>query len=240
MVLLYILTATAATALFVPIYYLPLFFQFVHADTAIRAAVRLLPFILVVVFFTIVNGGAMPKFGYYMPWFVFSSVLILIGGALMTTIHPGTSVAKIYGYTILIAAGAGSTTQAAYSIAPAKVHDAGDIPAAVAFINVAQIGAIVIALTISGTIFQNLSFNGLTEALRSLNLSPSDIRSAISGSQSTVMQNLDPVSKAAALNVITAAINRVYLLVVAAGALGLVCSLALKREKLFMTTHAGG
>jgi hypothetical protein len=53
--------------------------------------------------------------------------------------------------------GAGLAQQSAYSIAAAKVAP-HEIPAAVSFINIAQIGPIVIALTISGAVFQNVGF----------------------------------------------------------------------------------
>ncbi|KAI9845252.1 MAG: hypothetical protein M1837_005008 [Sclerophora amabilis] len=232
MVLLHILTACSATALFVPIYYIPLYFQFAKGDTAMEAAVRLLPFIMLLVAFTIINGGAMPRFGYYMPWFVFSGVTILIGGALMTTVKAETSTANIYGFTILIGVGGGATTQAAYSIAPAKVPG-HQVPSAISFVNVAQIGAIVIALTVSGTIFQNMSFNGISSVLAEENLSAEEIRSVITGAQSTVFAELSPELRTAAVDVLVKVIGRIYYLVVVAGALCLLCSVFLKREKLF-------
>lgn len=65
------------------VYYVPLLFQFTKGDGALDAGVRLLPLVFMMVFFAILNGWAMPKFGYYMPWYVFGNVLILIGSALM-------------------------------------------------------------------------------------------------------------------------------------------------------------
>ena len=83
------------------------------------------------------NGALMPKVGYYMPFFFISSVFITIGGAVMyATVTPSTSNATIYGYSVLMAIGAGLSQQAAYSVAPAKVAP-NRVPDAVGFINAA-------------------------------------------------------------------------------------------------------
>lgn len=86
----------------VPVYYIPLYFQFAQVwhsmtlssadsafslhqqgDSALKAAVRLLPFIIVLVIFSLLNGVLMPKWGYYMPWFVFGGAIVLTGATLM-------------------------------------------------------------------------------------------------------------------------------------------------------------
>jgi hypothetical protein len=36
-----------------------------------------------IVLFSIVNGVLMPKFGYYMPWYLGGSTLVVIGASLM-------------------------------------------------------------------------------------------------------------------------------------------------------------
>jgi predicted MFS family arabinose efflux permease len=51
-------------AIFIPLYYIPNYFQFVHSDSAIMAAVRLLPFVIVLVVTNIFAGMLLPKIGY--------------------------------------------------------------------------------------------------------------------------------------------------------------------------------
>jgi len=63
-VLLYIGTSAAVTNLFVPVYYIPLYFQFVNNDTPIKAAVRLLPFIVLLITANMLSGIILPKIGY--------------------------------------------------------------------------------------------------------------------------------------------------------------------------------
>lgn len=55
----------------------------------------------------------------------------------MYTVKASTSTSAIYGYTVLIAIGAGLAAQTAYSVAPAKVQP-HQVPGAIGFINVAQ------------------------------------------------------------------------------------------------------
>ena len=60
LILLFMSTASAASAVFVSVFYVPVFFQFTKGDTAIHAAVRLLPFIIVMVVFVLISGGSLP------------------------------------------------------------------------------------------------------------------------------------------------------------------------------------
>lgn len=73
-----------AGSMMMSIYYTPLIFQFTRGDGPLLAGVRILPLICMIVFGCLFNGFAMPKFGYYMPWFVVGNVLLLIGAALMS------------------------------------------------------------------------------------------------------------------------------------------------------------
>jgi hypothetical protein len=185
------------------------------------------------------QGILMPRVGYYMPFFVLSGILALIGASLMYTATAGTSAAAIYGYSILIAVGAGLTSQSSYSIAPAKVRSE-QVSAAIGFINVAQIGGIVIALAISGTVFQNTAFRNLSQVLDGLGFSDVDIRSAIAGAQSVVFDRIDGDVRGRAIDGIVAAIGKTYALIIAGSSLALVTSVFLKREKLFMEVSTGG
>lgn len=81
-IVLFVLTATFNTAGFIPIYYIPTYFQFTRGDGPLESAIRLLPLIVFITFLILVNGGALSKGGYYMPWFLVGSILSLIAGVL--------------------------------------------------------------------------------------------------------------------------------------------------------------
>ena len=81
--LLFISTAAINCACFIPIYYIPLYFQFTRNDGAIDAAVRLLPYISVLSFAILANGHFMGQLRYYQPWYILGGLLTLIGSVLM-------------------------------------------------------------------------------------------------------------------------------------------------------------
>ncbi|KAI9756580.1 MAG: hypothetical protein M1815_003296 [Lichina confinis] len=235
LVLLFALTAAAVTTLMVPIYFVPLYFQFVKADSALMAGVRLLPFVAFLVFAVVLNGVLMSLLGYYMPWYLFGGVFTVIGSALMYTVDENSSVARVYGYTILLGLGAGAFIQTAYSVAQAKVKEA-DIPLAVGFITCGQIGGATIALSIANSVFLNESTKGVSRLFPGL--STDTVRDAIAGRGSELFATLSGDVRGQVIKAIVDALQQVYILAITAGAMAIVLSLFLKREKLFL--QAGG
>jgi hypothetical protein len=231
LMLMYLTTAASASAMAVSIYYVPLFFQFTKGDTALEAAVRLLPFIILFVFFVMFAGGLLPVVGRYAPWYFPASILIIVGGAFMYRVKSTTHTAAIYGFEVLIAVGVGLIFQTGYSVAAAKV-DPKNVPASIGFINVAQIGSIAISLSISGAIFQNLGYHYLREALASYDFSEATLRSALAGTQSAVLSHEGAVVRRLAIDAIVATIDKLYALVLVAGALTFVSACFMRWEKL--------
>ena len=231
MILLYVGTATSATALAVGAYFIPLYFQFVHQDNALKAALRLLPFVVVIISFIMLNGALLPSTGYYYPWYIASGIFMTLGGALMYTLKVDSSVAKVYGYTVLVAAGAGLVGQSGYVIAQAKVPASG-ASAVISFMNVAQIGTIVLALTIAGSIFQNTAINNLTNALNGFNYDAAAIKSAVAGTQSAIFEQGSPLVRSLALKALIDAMDNVFVMILAGGALTILVGLGMKKEKL--------
>ena len=230
------MTAAAGTAIFIPTYFIPLFFQFVRADSAIDAAVRLLPFIILLVFTVILNGGVMSKYGYYQPWYVVGGALTLVGGALMYTVNTETSTSRIYGYSVLIGIGCGMYVQASFSVAQAKVSFQ-EIPLAVGFITCAQTVGVTISLAIANSVFLNTASDKLIALFPAID--PQVIKGTIAGANSQFFGSLPPDSKAEVLNIIITAMSKVYVLVIVAGAITLVLSVFMRRERLFMEMGAG-
>ncbi|KAK9416092.1 putative MFS drug efflux transporter protein [Seiridium unicorne] len=64
-ILLKINTAMAATNIYVPVYYIPIYFAFTHGDPAMMAAVRLLPFICFLASLNMASGILLPRINYY-------------------------------------------------------------------------------------------------------------------------------------------------------------------------------
>ena len=233
LILLYFGTATSATAMVVGAYFIPLYFQFVHQDSPLKAAVRLLPFIIVLITCVMLNGALLPVVGYYSPWYLASGVLMTAGGALMYTLDVDTSTTKVYGYSVLMGAGGGLIGQAGYAVAQAKVSPR-EVSAAISFMNVAQIGSIVLALTIAGSVFQNVAIQKLSVALAGQGFTIEEIKGAVAGTQSVIFQQGSPEVKMAALKALIQAMDKVFALVIAGGALTVVSAIFMKREKVFL------
>lgn len=138
-ILLFILGCAANAGGYVPLYYIPIYFQFTRGNAALEAAVRLLPLVFLFSSTVIVNGAVMSKYGAYQPWYMVGSILLIIGGALScefwrdfhsshisdgfrtALITTTTSTASIYGYEVLMGIGAGCQAQTGYAVLQALV-----------------------------------------------------------------------------------------------------------------------
>lgn len=223
--------ASAVTVVYVPMYFIPLYFQFVQGDSALHSAVRLLPFVFTNVFGIIFNGAIMVKLGYYMPWYLIGGMLSIAGGALFTAaVGVNTSSSAIYGYSVLCGLGSGLFVQASFAIAQAKVAPVA-IPLTVAFLGCGQITGITLALTISHSIFLNQATDRIARILPSV---PRDtVQQAVTGVDSSFFNTLAPADRDRVLDAIVQSINRVYPMVIAAGTISVVLALFMKRERLF-------
>ncbi|KAM0255134.1 hypothetical protein ACHAQJ_006057 [Trichoderma viride] len=189
--LLGVTTAANVAVCFCIIYFIPLYFQFVHGDGALLAAVRLLPFITLNVSTNLAVGHFLPRIQYYMPMYVCSGVLSTLGGGLlMGYIKTSTSQGVIYGILILLGFGSGLTFSMGFSISTLKVKSS-DIGNVISFQNVCQLGSSTIVLVIAGQVFQSRATANLEHVLAGKGFSSADIQGAVAGAQSTLFKELD-------------------------------------------------
>jgi hypothetical protein len=236
-IILFICTSASAAGVFVPIFFVPLLFQFTRGDGALDAGVRLLPLIIVLVVTISINGALMAKFDHYMPWYLVGGLNCAAGGALMYTAQHDTSDGRIYGYTVLIGVGVGMWIQASFSVAQATV-DPESVAAAIGFITLAQFLGNTMALAIANAVFLNEAGARVQQLLP--DLSPSEVQAAIGGVAGDIVQSLPPELRTQVIEAIVSAIDTTYVLPIAAGALVSVLSLFMKREKLFITAAVAG
>ena len=64
LVLLNAITASASANIYIPVYYIPIFFVFTHGDTALMAAVRLLPYIVFLASVNMAVGVLLKRINY--------------------------------------------------------------------------------------------------------------------------------------------------------------------------------
>ncbi|KAF5870644.1 putative mfs drug efflux protein [Botrytis fragariae] len=205
MLILFAVTSAGGTAIFIPIYMIPIFFQFTRNDSALEAGVRLLPFIFLMIFAVISNGAILSAYGYYMPWYTAGGVLVLIGGSLMfADVTPIPLLPK---------------SMASPSLSAVVAEEL--VSSAVGFITCAQVGGVTIALAIANSVF----LNGSQEKIQAI---LPDLPAAEIQQQKEVIQ------------AIVESMSKTYAMVITAGALTVVLSLLMKREKLFMSAAMGG
>ncbi|KAM0144224.1 hypothetical protein ACHAO1_000507 [Botrytis cinerea] len=227
-VILFIETACAGAAVFLPIYFIPIFFEIIHGESALGSGLKLLPFILVMVTMTFVNGFTLSKWGYYMPWYFGCSALQVIGSALLYTIERDTSISAIYGYTVLMAF-VGGWSQASFTVAQFLVAPK-DIPIVTGFLTCAQSGGAALSLAIGDTVFLNTAQSGIMTLLPNRN--SSEIQGLISGLGNSFFETLDDDIQNAILDIIMRSFKKLFVLPIAAGAVALSFSVFLKRQKI--------
>ncbi|KAK8034599.1 azole resistance protein 1 [Apiospora rasikravindrae] len=212
------------------VYYIPLFFAFSRGDGVMDAGIRLLPYVCLMVFGSILSGALLPKTGYYMPWYVVGAMLTTIGSALMTTVRTDTSIANVYGYTILVGFGSGLYVVAGFAVTQ-SLTPVEDVASSVGFQAIAQVLGSVVFLSVSGNIF----FNTGTQAIRAV--LPADtpapfVADLIAGSSSAAFESLSQYDGARVIDAITSSMRNVWIFYLAATALSFVLSFFLGRKKL--------
>jgi hypothetical protein len=228
-ILLFISMSAVNVAAFIPIYYVPLYFQFSRGDDAIRAAI-LLPLIFVLSAAILLNGHLMGRFNYFQPWYIFGSVLTLIGGVFLARSTVDTPTRNIYGFEVLIGIGTGTFVQAGYAVIQAMVPPA-ELAYAISWMMLAQLGGVGLGLSIGGTVYINGAISGLTKVLPGV--SRENLQLAIAGTSSKYFQSLSEAQRAAAIEAIVNSMSNTFILVYVGGAVCLVVSLLFTQRKLF-------
>jgi MFS family permease len=232
-VLFYITTTCANTCMFFTTFYIPIYFQFTRNDTSLMAAVRLLPYLLFTITFNLASGWALPKIKYYMPICLISGILMTVAGALFVVyLSSSTPAAQIYGFSILMGVGTGMTMQLGYSVGSLKVKPS-DILSAINLQNVAQIGATVICLVIASQAFQSNAVRNLNHVLNGQGFSQAEIHNAVAGAQSTLFEKLNGGLRTEAIDAITSAMARAFIVPLVAGVVSVITSVMMSRERLF-------
>jgi hypothetical protein len=232
--LMTLVTGAGGCGIFVPVFFLPLLFQFTRGDGATEASLRLLPFIGIIIGAVILQGVLLSRssgfLAMYMPWYTVGGCLTAAGGLLMYLVKAGTSDAWIYGSSALLGAGVGMIAQAGFGVAQACVEQ-DRAAMTVALVALGQTGGITASLAVANTLFVHEAENRLRGILGS-GLSRKEIHAAIGGVATDVFQKLPHRTQIAALGALVDAMALPYILIMAAGALTVLASLCMRRERI--------
>ncbi|KAJ5296301.1 uncharacterized protein N7443_007194 [Penicillium atrosanguineum] len=237
-VLLFISCAAVGAVSYTSVYYIPIYFQFTQGDNAIRSAVRLLPFIFLLITAIPTSGAVMSRLGYYKPWYLAGSIIAFIPAVLMSTIvHVDTSAGVIYGLEVILGLGAGAYTQAAFAVIQAVVTPA-DAPNGLTLMLLAQLSGMTLGLSVSGAIFVKIASNNLFALLPEY--PKSDVRQIVSGTSGQLLQSLSENMREQALAIIVSAWQNIFVCVYAAAAASLICSVFMSHKRCNVSAAAGG
>ena len=228
MCILFAQTSIAITGLIVPIYFIPLFFQFVRGDSALAAGLRILPLIVAAVVGAMINGALFEKADMYLPWFTVSGVLVTIGGSLLSTISLHTSAARIYGYSVITGLGAGIVVQAPYAVAQAK-HGIKEASTVTAFISCGQMAGVALSICIGTSILLNKATNDIAVILPEV--SRSTVQASIAGDGARFLNSVSDEQRTEVLASVASILGHIFYMVVAGGASAILLSVFMKRER---------
>lgn len=93
------------------VYYLPIYFQAIQGVSAVESGVRILPLVLSMVVASITAGVGTTRLGYYTPFMIVGSCIMIVGAGLLTTLSVNEPQAKWVGYQFLYGFGLGMTFQ---------------------------------------------------------------------------------------------------------------------------------
>ncbi|PVH73002.1 MFS general substrate transporter [Cadophora sp. DSE1049] len=157
-------------------FYLPLWFQAVKGDSALKSGTDLLPLLLLSFVSSIITGILVSRIGYYTPFAIFGSCLSAVGAGLLTTLEVNSSTAKWVGYQVFYGYALGSMTQAP-NMAAQTVLSRQDVPigASLMFFGQQLFGAVFVSVG------QNVLDNQLVKRLANIpgmqTISPQQIQS---------------------------------------------------------------
>ncbi|ORZ01016.1 major facilitator superfamily domain-containing protein [Syncephalastrum racemosum] len=114
---------SATMAMFINVYYLPIYFQVAYGDTPTMAGIELLPFLLPVDIVSISVGFIVSRSGRYRFSFPIGTALVTIGGGLQSMLNMQSSRGEQIGYLIVTGAGVGFCIQTMFVAAQASAND---------------------------------------------------------------------------------------------------------------------
>ncbi|GAA5983322.1 hypothetical protein JCM5350_003071 [Sporobolomyces pararoseus] len=223
----------AMFALMLCTYYLPIFFQATRGSSATKSGLQILPFMLSVTFAAGGCGGIVSATGRYWHILLVGPTLICVGGGLLYTVDEHTSFARMLGYQIIIGVGVGSILQNTLIAIQADSDTEEEIPQRTGITTFAQLIGATVGIAIASSIFGNKLAQGLHE------FAPDAPFELVRNSVDAV-KTLPAEMQAGVKHAYVLALDRVYIITVAAGGLSSLSALLIKNLSIKGKTIVGG
>ena len=221
-------TAISIGVLFVSINYLPLYFQFVRAESALQSGKDLLPLIFFGVAAFLLNGTLM-RSSYYIVWYILGSLLSVAGAALMVITRVNTVHAIVYVASSMLGLGSGLYVLTSYAVVQAKTPQAR-ITEATTLVGCTQVGSQAISLALANCIFFNRAAAGIRRVLP--DVPTGAIQTGIAGARASLLAGLSDSERSQVVEAVQVAIRNVWIHVLTISVLSVVLTFAMKRERM--------
>ena len=155
-------TIGAGSSMMIFVYYIPIYFQAIQGVDAVQSGIRNLALVLSLVVASLTTGILVTKIGYYTPFMIVASVIMSIGGGLLTTLWVDSSEGKWLGYQILFGFGLGMGMQQA-NLAAQVVLNRRDVSVGASLMVFSQSLGGAIFISVGQNILSNKLASGLAE-----------------------------------------------------------------------------
>ena len=171
-------------------YFLPIWFEAVEGDSAIRAGVDMIPYMLANAVFGLLAGIFVSKNGYFTPPAIIGCAIGTVGCGLLSLLHVSTPSSHWIGYQIVASTGLGMAVQQGF-IAVQTVLPLPQIPIGTAAVVASQSLGGAIFISVANTIFERtlldqITSNAVTADINTTTLTTTGsttFRSTVSGEQ---------------------------------------------------------
>jgi hypothetical protein len=136
-------------------YFLPIWFQAIHGDSAIMSGVHMIPYFVVNAAFSLLAGYIVSVTGYVTPPAIIGSAIGTVGLGLLMLLNVETTTAQWVGFEILTSAGFGLSIQQCFT-AVQTVLSEDDIAIGTTAVIAAQSLGGAVFLTVGNSVFQNI------------------------------------------------------------------------------------
>lgn len=144
------------------VYFLPIWLQAVKGVSAADSGIRTLPLMLSMVLASIIGGTATTKIGYYTPFAIVGSCIMVVGAGLLTTLEISTDAGKWIGYQIVYGFGLGLCMQVPALAAQASLPKP-DVPMGIGLILFSTLLGAAVYVSVGESIMVNQLASRLSE-----------------------------------------------------------------------------
>ncbi|KFA72079.1 hypothetical protein S40288_02253 [Stachybotrys chartarum IBT 40288] len=207
-------------ALLMMTFFLPLWFQGVLGDSALRSGVNMIPYFLVNAVASLSAGVFVSIVGYYVPPCIVGNSIAVVGCGMLTTLSVNTTTAQWVGYQILVAAGIGFSIQQGF-MAVQTVLPADEIAIGTAAVVASQSFGGAVFISVGNNIFQN----HIIQQADGIDLSGVDIRMLVESGATAFRDTVSPEDLPVMIRLYNDSLQQVFIATIPLTGLALVACL---------------